>query len=172
MWPPIDGVRVLGITGHARAGKDTLAQMILRVVPGAERFAFSDGLAAYCRATRQMSARDPRVLQRVGMSLRDADALVWLDVLYGAIADRRPPLAVVTGVRFENEARMIREMGGDVIRVVRRNADGSMYVSDDRPNDHPAEQAVDRVVASSHVDAASGDVESLRAWARAFVWSS
>lgn len=162
---PIDGVKVIGITGAARAGKDTLAQFILKLVPGAERFAFSDGLSAYCRATGRMQERDPRVLQDVGSAFRLNDSSVWLRVLYGAIEDRRPHLAVITGVRFPNEAEMIESMGGFVIRVVRLQPDGSEYVADDRPANHPAEREIASVPTSVTVAAESGDLAALEAFA-------
>lgn len=144
-YEPIPGVTVVGFVGRSRAGKDTLAQAIVRLRPGAERFGFSDAIAAYARVSGQMTVRDPVVLQRVGWAARQSRPTVWLDALYGAISDRRPPLALITGVRFEDEAEMVRAMGGTLVRVVRQMPDGSEYVSPDRPADHPVERQVDQL---------------------------
>jgi hypothetical protein len=116
------GVRVVGITGAARHGKDELARALVSVVPGAERFAFSDAVAAVARAEGRMVARDARVLQAVGTERRRARPSVWLECLEGAIRDRRPVLAVVTGVRYPDEFALIESLGGVVVGVVRPGA--------------------------------------------------
>lgn len=144
-YAPIPGVTVLGLVGHARAGKDTLAQALIKLRPGAERFGFSDAISVYARASGQMAARDPVVLQKVGWAMRQARPSVWLDALYGTISDRAPALAIVTGVRFEDEAALIRAMGGSLVRMIRMLPNGSHYVSPDRPHDHPVEREIDRL---------------------------
>jgi len=146
-YAPIPNVIVIGITGRARHGKDTLAIELLKDFSGAERFAFSDGLSAYCRATGKMTERDPRVLQEEGTRLRMERENVWLDVLYGAIQDRAPRIAIITGVRFPNEAQMIRDMGGVIVRVTRYDADGRLYCADDRDPNHASEAALDSIIA-------------------------
>jgi hypothetical protein len=154
-YRPIDGVRVIGLCGHARHGKDETARLLLRLCPGAERFAFSDALAVEARVHHGMTTRDPRTLQDVGMDMRESHPGVWLDALYGAIEDRRPELAVITGVRFPDEAAMVRAMGGQVIRVVRLGPDGRRYVSPDRPAAHRAEAEIDGLAADGEITAAT-----------------
>ena len=149
---PIDGVRVLGITGAARHGKDELARAIVRVYPGAERFAFSDAVAAVARSRYGMLTRNAAQLQEVGTLYRQHQDDIWLRCLYGAIADKRPILAVVTGVRYQNEIGLISAMGGKVVGVRRLNAPeltdrdpqheveshiGEMLVQADRVTDIP-----------------------------------
>jgi hypothetical protein len=122
-YQPLDGVAVVGITGAARSGKDELARAIIRNYSGAERFAFSDSVAAIARARYFMGTRDAWLLQEIGTLYRSTRGTeVWLRCLYGAIADRRPRLAVVTGIRYPEEANMIRQMGGRLVAVVRPNA--------------------------------------------------
>jgi hypothetical protein len=142
-YRPIPGVTVLGISGKSRHGKDSLAQEIIKLRPGAERFGFSDAISVYARVSGEMSERDPVVLQRVGWAMRQTKPTVWLDALYGTISDRRPALALVTGVRFKDEVELIRAMGGTLVRIVRILPDRSEYVSPDRPADHPVEQQID-----------------------------
>jgi hypothetical protein len=142
-YRPVPGVRVIGLCGHARHGKDEAARRLLRYLPGAERFAFSDALAVEARVHHGMGRRDPRVLQDVGMAFRESRPGVWLDALYGAIEDRTPDVAIVTGVRFQDEAALIRSMGGTLLRVVRLAEDGSRFVSPDRPANHRAEAEID-----------------------------
>jgi len=161
-FPPIPGVnRVVGLCGHARAGKDSVAVMLLKLWPGAERFAFSDALAAHCRVVHGMRSRDARVLQDIGMAMRETHPGIWLRALYGTIEDRRPEVAIITGVRFADEAAMVREMGGQIVRVVRREPDGRRFVSLDRDPTHRAEAGVDGLEVDAEIAAPSGDLPAL-----------
>lgn len=137
--------------------------MLLKIWPGAERFAFSDALAVHCRVAHGMGVRDPRVLQDVGMAMRETHPGVWLRALYGAIEDRKPEVVIITGVRFADEAAMVREMGGQIVRVVRLEPDGRRFVSRDRDPSHRAESAVDGLAADAEIAARSGDMGGLRA---------
>ena len=71
---------------------------------------------------------------------------MWLDAVYWKLEEDRPPLAVITGVRFPDEVKMIRSLGGEVWRVDRYNHDGSPFVATDRPDGHPTETALDGFV--------------------------
>lgn len=144
-FPPIAGVTVIGITGKARAGKDELARAFLRQVPGAERVAFSDPVAVMARLSGEMTARDPRVLQAVGETARLTDPDCWCRALYGWIADRRPRLAVVTGIRHANEYAMLRTMGAFIVGVIRPDAPALT----DRDPAHPVEQGIAAMVAQA-----------------------
>src|SRR5262245_48625388 len=161
-YAPISGTKVIGITGSARHGKDTLASFLLQLVPGAERFAFSDAISAYARVSGRMTNRDPSVLQEIGWLMRLQRPSVWLDALYGTICDRCPSLAVITGVRFTDEAQMIRQMGGKLVRVVRVEPDGSPFVDPARDPAHPTESEISSIMVDAELVAASGDIDRLR----------
>lgn len=152
-WAPIAGVQVVGITGKARHGKDELARAFVRQVPGAERFAFSDAVAVVARALRVMTTRDAAMLQRVGTRLRDLHPDTWLQCLYYAIADRAPEVAIVTGIRYPDEAAMIRAMGGRVLAVVRPDAPALT----DRDPAHLVEQQIDALIADADTILAIGE---------------
>jgi len=162
MRTPIPGVRaVIGLVGHARAGKDTVAKMLLRRLPGSERFALSDAVAVEARLHHGMIGRDPEVLQRVGIMFRLARPGVWLEAVYQAIVDKAPDVAIITGIRFADEAEMVRQMGGVVVRIVRVDQDGQRHVSHDRNPAHAAERDIDTVRADYEMSAQSGDVMAL-----------
>lgn len=144
-WEPIPGVLVVGITGRARHGKDELARALLRHITGAERFAFSDAVAAVARSLQLMGHRDPRVLQDVGTRLRQVEPETWLRCLYHAIQDKAPGVAIITGVRYPNEAAMIREMGGHLVAVERPYAPALT----DRDPAHPVEQQIDQLISQA-----------------------
>lgn len=52
-------------------------------------------------------------------------------------------IAMVTDVRFLNEAQYITARAGYTVKIERLNADGTPYVAPDRPFDHPSETALD-----------------------------
>lgn len=112
-----------------------------------------------------MSKRDPKALQRIGWALRQERPTVWIDALYWTIDDKRPPLAIVTGVRFKDEAQMIRQMGGRIVRVVRVEHDGRPFIDPERDPDHAVEREIVDIPADAEVVARSGDVEALTAFA-------
>jgi hypothetical protein len=103
------------------------------------RYTFSDAIASYARIQGVMLHRDPSTLQKVGMALRATTPSVWVDCVYWAMVDHQPPIAVIAGVRFPEEADMIRAVGGKILRVERFNRDGTVYVKGDRDENHPAE---------------------------------
>ena len=143
-WSPIPHVAVIGITGQSRHGKDTAARILLDLLPRAERFAFSDALSAYARMTGAMGIeRDPAVLQELGWTLRGTGAT--LAALYGTIADKAPDVAVITGVRFLDEAAMIASMGGTILRVIREEPNGDSFSAKDRDLDHPVEREIAQI---------------------------
>jgi len=160
-FQPLPDVQLIGIVGAPRHGKDMLAKAIARRWLGAERFAFSDGIAAYARATGQMSARDPAVLQTAGWVLKQADNDIWLKVVYGSMQDRLPSLAIITGVRMLIEADMIREMGGSLVRVVRVDDHGAEFEATDRDMDHAVEQESCQIHCDREVALRTGRVDQM-----------
>lgn len=144
-YKAIEGVKVIGITGRAGHGKDEIARIISNLIPDVRRYTFSDAIATVARVNRQMGARDPKVLQDVGMQWRHLDPTLWVDCVYWSIVDHKPAVAVLAGVRFPEEAQMIKDIGGRIIKVTRTNSDGTLYVKGDRDESHPAEGGLEAV---------------------------
>ena len=168
-YAPIPGVRVLGLTGAARHGKDTAAAAVAACVPGAKLYALSDAISVVCRVFHGMTRRDPGLLQRVGFDQRLLTPSVWLDALYWKIDEDRPSLAIITGVRFPDEADMVHLMGGTVIRVRRVTDHGLPYQATDRNLAHPVEQSMSGIPVAAEWLNTDGHPEALlkqaRAWA-------
>jgi ABC-type dipeptide/oligopeptide/nickel transport system ATPase component len=144
-YQPIPSTKVIGIVGRAGHGKDEAAGAICRVIPDARRYTFSDAIAIYARIQCGMKKRDPKLLQEIGTGNRDANPDIWASMIYWQIHDHKPPLAVITGVRFREEARIIRRIGGTLLRVSRFNPDGTLFVLGDRDETHAAESEVDTI---------------------------
>jgi hypothetical protein len=163
--------RVVGLCGHAGAGKDETAAGLLK--SGWERVSFADPVRAALLALNPFiaglgqhietavkvrgwgeSKRDMDVrwlLQRIGTEAgRDIHGQdCWVNIARRKI-EATSKNVVVTDVRFPNEVAMIRDLGGEIIRV-------------DRPgvgpvNDHPAEH---QPIESEHTIINDGTVEEL-----------
>lgn len=146
---------IIGLSGYARSGKDTVAELLV-LNYGFKRMAFADGIREALLALNPIlhdgyrlnelvqmygwevaKAKDEvrRLLQvmgtEVGRKLINEDVWVWL--LFNKInTDER---IVIPDVRFPNEARMIEQQGGELWRINRHNHSAV--------NDHVSEHAMD-----------------------------
>ena len=87
--------------------------------------------------------KHPKLLQYWGTNYRRAqDPDYWTKKLFASIPNNIQ-IALITDVRFPNEAQGIKERDGYLVNVQRINEDGFQYVAPDRPADHPSETALD-----------------------------
>lgn len=141
---PIPGVKILGFGHKARHGKDTAVDGITTFFgKRAKRFAFADALKTYCRINHGMTVKDGALLQKVGVDMRKHDPLFWVKLTYWAIDEMRPEVAIISDVRFKNEAEVIKGFGGTLVNVTRYNSDGSMFLDPNRDSTHISEVDMD-----------------------------
>jgi hypothetical protein len=142
--PPIDGTLIIGFGHKARQGKDIAVQRLVESYPNlCKRFAFGDDLKALCRVKHGMTRKDPGLLQRVGHGLRQEDAEVWERSLYWNIVEHRPQIALISDVRYKQEANFIKHLGGFLVRVDRIGPNGNQVIAADRDPKHPSEVDLD-----------------------------
>lgn len=184
---------IIGITGHARSGKDTFAARLIEK-HGYTKVAFADTLrdvlmetdpsvdwcvdddgevmtftlseVMACNTYEFAKDNIPdvrRLLQNLGQAMRD---LVDENIWVNAAMRRIEKIdgpVVVTDVRYPNEAEAIRAMGGEVVRVRRPGFDGV--------NDHASEHAMDDynvdmvVMNDSDVDMLHTNADVVAVWA-------
>lgn len=78
------------------------------------------------------------------------------DVLFNGVKYRVPAVVIcITDVRFENEAAMIRKMGGYIVRVKRELADTA-------PVNHASEKEIDNILPDFTIENAVDDLEWFR----------
>lgn len=166
-------VRIIGLSGYARSGKDTMGEAL--VERGYERVSFADRIREGLYALNPIVPDGTRVvelidsfgwehaktsepevralLQRlgseVGRNLLGED--VWVDLTLKHAPDGSK--IVVTDCRFPNEAAAIKRLGGQMWRVSRPgtapvNAHPSETALDDYPFDHYFEN--DSTIAELH----------------------
>jgi hypothetical protein len=162
-------IPLIGITGRARSGKDTVADFIVSQT-GGYKYSFADPLkqmllplgidmsTPYWQERKEQETVfgvSPRRLMQTlgtewGRNLIHPD--LWL-----LLADQKITQCgenmVVTDVRFENEAAWVRWYGGVVIHVV-------------RPDATPVEQHISEAGINNHIDDMSicndGTLEELK----------
>lgn len=133
--------------GHqSRVGKDTAAQGAFEAVPTAERFAFADALKGLCaQLFGRYGLRDrefyelrpdlrnepvyvssgmtpTEVWVHVGKAMREVHADVWVDWVLKQTRLDPVDLILISDLRFPNEARAVRRVGGLCVKVVRPDA--------------------------------------------------
>lgn len=130
----------IGLVGYSQSGKDTVASILVEKY-GYTRVAFADKIREFLYGLNPMVACSPtgylqdlvnlvgwdaakqepqvrRLLQDLGNSARKTiDENVWVTLALGNIDVNQR--VVITDVRFENEAMMIKLMGGQLWRVKR-----------------------------------------------------
>lgn len=155
---------LIGLSGYATAGKDSVADVLTRLY-GYQRVAFADKLKAFVRdlnpyvafpTTDKVRAAElvdaigdtdakthdeyRRFLQVTGTKVREyfGDA-VWIDAALNNLANH----TVVTDVRFQNEAQRIKSLGGIVWRIHRPGVKAA--------NDHISEHDLDGWKFDEHI---------------------
>lgn len=134
---------LIGMTGKAGAGKDTLADYLVQNL-GFTKISFAGPLKAMLAAAGMPEPADRaakelpvpgftftwrEAAQKLGTEFgRALDADIWTKVVeQRIIRDRELPQhvsrIVLSDVRFENEATMIRRLGGKVVHVIGRAAE-------------------------------------------------
>ena len=139
---------IVGIGHKARHGKSTVAETLCeeayRRGRSARIIGFADALKAYCRVMHLMKEKDPAQLQAVGSQFRDIDPDFWVKILLHTISELPlGTLVLVPDLRYENEARKIRELGGLLIDVRRIWPGGQTWYSNDRDPAHASEVGLD-----------------------------
>lgn len=144
---------IIGIGHKSRQGKDAFAKMIVMEASKmniyAKQYGFADALKAYARCLG-MRKKDGVLLQQLGTNVfRRIDDEHWIRILFDTLDDEQPSLAVITDVRFKNEAYSIRRhnLANRVLDVQRFHTDaekfGQRYVTEDRDPNHPSETDLD-----------------------------
>ena len=129
---------IIGVCGNKFSGKDTIANYLVDNYKY-KRYAFADPLKDICRILFEFNEeqlygnkkeildefweKTPReIFQMIGTDLfrNYLSQNFWVNVLERKIKDKE--MIVISDVRFENEAEMIRRLDGIIIKVVRNNS--------------------------------------------------
>jgi hypothetical protein len=145
---------IIGLSGYAQSGKDTVANL-LTAQYGYKRVAFADPIRKllyelnphlskhhslqefvdeYGWDTAKKTSEVRSLLQNLGVAARKViGESVWVDAAFNQMNDSDN--YVITDVRFENEADMVKASGGEVWRIKRPGIEAV--------NSHISEHALD-----------------------------
>ena len=151
--------RLIGFSGRRGSGKDTAARLVQQLQPEHHWQIRSVGepIKAVCAAlagedvapyysqrgkTELLPAfgrTRGEMLQQVGLALRLWEPNIWVQAFFSQLPTEQ--FILIPDVRFPNEADLIRQRGGLMVRVagdpLRQRGDGT------RDDDHPSETALD-----------------------------
>lgn len=145
------GLSVIGLSGKMGSGKDEVFNAATQVLAGdrIKRYAFGDEVKAEVASVLNLSTRyvEQRkqlfrpMLQWWGTEYRRTlfSPTYWIDKMRDQLTDpSKSGWAFVTDVRFANEAELIQEIGGFMVRVERPG-----YCMCEQTKDHPSETDLD-----------------------------
>lgn len=154
-------INLIGLSAKAESGKDTISKM--KTKEGWVRYAFADPLKRFCieylglshedvytevgksRFNNEWGMTNREILQKVGSdALRDGfHKQVWIKIAEREIKkliDNRNKV-VITDVRFDNEAELIKKLNGIVVHIERSNFNSSLSESEKQ---HQSEQGISK----------------------------
>ncbi len=153
---------IIGASGRARHGKTDFCKAIAGRVNGytwdgqpypgpARLYDIGDLIRRYCITQgilpqverADMNREQLEILINVGKEKRAVDVNFWIGQMIGQIALDNPSVALLPNIRYENEARAVKQVGGYVVRLTRLNENGSVYISEDRPANDISETALE-----------------------------
>ena len=136
---------LIGLTGVKNSGKSTISSFLVQNYEF-EEFAFADPLKRACMEIFNLSEEQvfgnfkcketidtywmvsPRViLQTIGTLIRNiSDSIpnlhnVWIRNMYKKINNSNSSNIVISDVRYSDEANMIKQLGGIIIKIERKN---------------------------------------------------
>ena len=152
---PVDKMRLIGIAGKARSGKDTAASYLLNKLGGDWYSAsFADPMKAMLNAIDVDTSDEAKDLpsNQYGVSTRHMmqtlgtewgrhmiDGAIWVKAFARLNAGK---CVIVPDVRFENEAALVREQGVLIHLVGRGGIEGS-HVSENAIKFKPGDIVID-----------------------------
>jgi hypothetical protein len=159
-------VKLIGITGQKRSGKNTVASIIRKIRPEFNReYAVADPLKQACKAMFGLSnwelENKDTIIKRLGISTREILQKIGTDVVRDTFLKLFPDLKpknlwlyhlqqaiddseylIVPDIRFPDEAKVIEDNGGIIIRVVRNNDRSDKHESESHINEIPASYTI------------------------------
>lgn len=176
---------LIGLGAKARQGKNYVANYMQEAIPEVKFYSFADELKQYCKEhhdellpqwqlakqTKQVPARKDdaiygysAILQWYGTEvIRKNSPDHWVRVIADKISKDNPSIAIITDVRFPNEAAFIKNHDGWLVEVIRLNEDGTRFYDPNRDKNHASETALDDYAGWDYIILCkSGDLNSLR----------
>lgn len=159
---------IIGLIGKKKSGKDTIAKMMQSIL-GHSTYIITTSFAAAlkeevcegCGISNEFLTEHKDnfrlILQGWGTNFRRqlCGEDYWVKKVESEILGLiHTDYVIITDVRFQNEADMIRKMNGKLVRVIREE-------TDDYTDLHPSEEQMDMIIPHYTIDNDS-DIEALK----------
>lgn len=143
-------MKLIGLVGKLQSGKTTTANIIKELYPKTIKFSFGDLLkemilkAGLCNEKElwgEKTAFSRLMLQKIGTEIirKQVSESFWVDhmrtkLVNLPISERGNRYIVIDDIRFLNEASLIKELSGNLIRIVRpsleQNNEENLHLSE------------------------------------------
>lgn len=165
---------VLACSGRARHGKTEACEAVYRHVTAqggtAKLYDIGDMIRRFCISTgrlpqverKDMTREQLEILINVGKKQRAIDVNFWIGELVRTIKAEQPDVALCPNARYESEAVAFRDIGGYMLRLTRLNANGSVFISEDRPANDISETALEFWPADFYITHKTGQLELVK----------
>ena len=112
---------IIGLAGKAGSGKSTIAEILKKLLPGAEITPFAMPVKQAARELGWNGVKDEngrKILTMLGTDIGRnlIDQGIWIKRWKKLLSPNR--ITIVDDVRFDNEAREIRNLGGSVHQIL------------------------------------------------------
>lgn len=146
---------ILGFSGRARHGKTICCDSIYKHARSRSYMANIYDIGGMIRRVCVEEGRLPDILREdmtrehlevliaVGKEKRSISQNYWVERVLAQIEKDQPHIALCPNLRLPLEADAWHAVGGVVVRCVRLNANGSLFISEDRPPNDITETALE-----------------------------
>ena len=140
---------IIGLSGKARAGKDTTANIITSILAcdfpslKVETVSFAKKLKEIAKDVFSWDGdknyyplskdKGRNLLINIGLKMREIRDTIWVDYVMKSISISDKQIFLITDVRFKNEAKIIKNAGGFIVRITRNS--GQLNIADESEND-------------------------------------
>jgi len=176
---------LIGLGSRARQGKTYVSNYMKEAHPEIQCYAFADELKQYCKEHHEelvpqwqlanqtkalpIAKEDPiygytAILQYFGTEvMRKKNPDYWVHALADKLELEKPEIALISDVRFPNEAAWVKNHDGWLVEIIRLNEDGTRYYDPNRDKNHASETALDEYLGwDFSILCKSGSLDSLK----------
>lgn len=178
---------LIGLGNKARQGKNFVANYMREAFPSLQEYAFANELKKYCLENHdklvdefyRVNSMHPMknllywkddpiygcttILQWYGTYKRQENPDFWIKLVAEKLNREKPDVAVITDVRFPNEADFVKFENGFLVQVIRFKEDGTQFLDPGRDPNHISETALDDYMGWDYIiRVKDGDLDALK----------
>ena len=105
----------IAICGKMCSGKTTLANYIMRMFPGYQKYSFAQKVKELCCELFQMEGKDRSLLIDFANKMRDIDPNVWINQVFKQTKGKQN--CIIDDVRYQNEVDALIQDGWIIIQL-------------------------------------------------------